>query len=1595
MPQSTRTFRVFVSSTFNDLKAERNALQERVFPRLRELAAHHGCRFQAVDLRWGVSDEASLDQQAINICLGEIARCQQTTSRPNFIVLLGDRYGWCPPPSQIPEDEFEQIRGVVTSRADSALLAEWYFRDENAVPPEWCLRPRQKGSEYEKYDNWQPVEARLHAILAKAIGKLHFAPEQRLPYIASATEQEIAAGALRVKEAPEHVLCFFRNIDGLPQEFQAREFLSRVEERLKQEYPEGLSQSCKKLVQPILEMAPNSSAKDFADRIKQALKQASRGASEEGVLNFIKQVLVDCTAKDFLNLVEEEWTIDEDALEKQNDLKERLRGYHIFPYQVRWTGDGISTDHIDQLCEDVYNSLSHIIEQEIGHPHQIVPPEEVVIHIQPDERLDAEGLAHHQFAEERLRFFVGRTEMLAKIADYLKEDKRRSLAIVGAGGTGKSALMARAIQQTQESLPKAEIVYRFIGVTPGSSEGRSLLESLCHEISRRYGVEEEDIPTDYRDLVPELRNRMQLASANRPLILFLDSLDQFSASQGARSLIWLPDELPEHVWMIASTREEDTLKALHAKQVREERLGRLSRKEGEDLLSQWLVSVHRTLQEPQRKEVLDKFIQSEGNPLYLKLAFEEARLWTSGSGQPAEQLEPGIRGIIEKNMINRLRKAANHGEMLVSRALGYLAASRYGLAEDELLDLLSRDVEVYEWFFKTSYHMPADLLGWAIQYRKDPTLKAKQDGKSSVNEEKAAVAWFKQIRNQSEQLAEFLTKVLPKADGPRLPVVLWSRLSFDLAPYLSERMVDGSPLLNFYHRELGEVASAVFLDDDNDKPYHERLAEYFRFKADPQGDGSWTGNNPHGLSELPYHLIKAENFEQVDQTLTDISFLDAKNSMFGPQKLISDFELAAAYGWTNTELDQYSNFLRKNSQKLDLYRELFFTLIQFEGFPAAQAFANDLVSRGRWLKPWLRLTPCWIPPQPENTTGTQINILTHWDFERTALACVAEGSLLVFFIKELGSLGMVDLKNSRALLGEVWIRKERPLALCSSHDARFVVAAFEDGTADVLEVEFDRTGEFQKRKFIGSVPYYVPKFEKPVMEVVGHDLWLQAEDGSILCDNLASPVKLPRPKLFEDTIPELSGFVSLGDCRFLTFRKGKDTELVLWNADQSTHRRSEKGTDVVSICPCGPSQVAVAFKNRTIGVFDTSAGIEQIAYLDVEELPRAMVRGESDLLWATYRGSLYTWNFHSATEATEIEKPGNRVSYEAPFNLVKTSDHAFALITRSSAITFNLNERGTPYGNIRAIFSATEGAYCAIEETADTAWFIDSASKSRLRVVEQPGEDYLYAMNDLGQLLGTNMDTGRGFVVSRDRRSVLPISSIPLSISSICGHSQGGFWLADTFGNIFHLRSDRAIQAVQQIDLNDIRGCAVYSARDLLIWRCACMHQTSYGNEFVQAIIFFQVDPRNPSRLIETGRRFFSADDGNFQTLAYDPAQQLLWMIWQASSRHVKHNLFIKKGSIRAFIDKKEVEEEIQGIDLGFEVGISALLLNAKCQAAYCLTNHGSLVRLDIHSLQHQAVLSASEPITAIAPAGGPKDSLLCVFRNSKVYSCEFIGGAP
>ena len=52
-----RVIRVFVSSTFRDMQAERDYLVKFTFPQLRKLCESRSVTWGEVDLRWGVTDE--------------------------------------------------------------------------------------------------------------------------------------------------------------------------------------------------------------------------------------------------------------------------------------------------------------------------------------------------------------------------------------------------------------------------------------------------------------------------------------------------------------------------------------------------------------------------------------------------------------------------------------------------------------------------------------------------------------------------------------------------------------------------------------------------------------------------------------------------------------------------------------------------------------------------------------------------------------------------------------------------------------------------------------------------------------------------------------------------------------------------------------------------------------------------------------------------------------------------------------------------------------------------------------------------------------------------------------------------------------------------------------------------------------------------------------------------------------------------------------------------------------------------------------------------------------------------------------------------
>ncbi|MCX6250813.1 MAG: DUF4062 domain-containing protein [Bacteroidetes bacterium] len=119
-----KTVRVFISSTFRDMQAERDHIVRFVFPQMREELLKRHIHLVDVDLRWGVTSE----QDALEVCKEIVDEC-----RPRFLCILGGRYGWVPPGKARSITADEVHYGVLDHTLKGRGYAFFYFRDEETT----------------------------------------------------------------------------------------------------------------------------------------------------------------------------------------------------------------------------------------------------------------------------------------------------------------------------------------------------------------------------------------------------------------------------------------------------------------------------------------------------------------------------------------------------------------------------------------------------------------------------------------------------------------------------------------------------------------------------------------------------------------------------------------------------------------------------------------------------------------------------------------------------------------------------------------------------------------------------------------------------------------------------------------------------------------------------------------------------------------------------------------------------------------------------------------------------------------------------------------------------------------------------------------------------------------------------------------------------------------------------------------------------------------------------------------------------------------------------------------------------------------------
>ncbi len=474
----------------------------------------------------------------------------------------------------------------------------------------------------------------------------------------------------------------------------------------------------------------------------------------------------------------------------------------------------ISEAHLPRFAAEIEKTLKAAIE---AHIRRVEAMER-----EPDFALKSERAAHSAFAEARLKVFVGRKNNLEAIADYLAGASGAPLVIHGRSGLGKSALMARAVKDA-EAARCAPVIARFIGASATSSNLRPLLTSLIEDLAARGIVSK---PAEFEQDINKFNNQIAglLASIKKPAVIFLDALDQL---QPPHMLGWLPNKLPEALKLVLSVLHDPAYEADSGfyrslkNRLPEHALLQiepLSPVSGSKILSELLRRSGRGLQDSQRAYILAKFAEADASPLYLKTAFEIAKSWKSAdrAGEGRYVLAGDTAGIIAQ-FIGELTAVHHHKRTLVTRTLGYLTAARIGLSEKELTEVLSRDDGVM----------------------------------AAISSEKF------------------------DAHTKKLPPSVWVRLIRALAPFLVEKQADEQPLLNFFHRQVAQVARKEHYESAK-KELHSALAAYFESQAAKQGERTVYARR--SLSELPFQLHSADETQRLGRLLESPDWLQHEDS---------------------------------------------------------------------------------------------------------------------------------------------------------------------------------------------------------------------------------------------------------------------------------------------------------------------------------------------------------------------------------------------------------------------------------------------------------------------------------------------------------------------------------------------------------------------------------------------------------------------------------------------------------------------------------------------------------------------------------------------
>ncbi|XP_060807399.1 uncharacterized protein LOC106135765 [Amyelois transitella] len=303
---------------------------------------------------------------------------------------------------------------------------------------------------------------------------------------------------------------------------------------------------------------------------------------------------------------------------------------------------------------------------------------------------------HLAFCQKAAQCTSNREITLNELKTYITGDSDVPLALIGGAGCGKATLVARALSMAPACQQDLALIVRFVGLTSQSSSSHLLLKSIVDQCNVLLTGTVYRGKNDVTSLSLALAVLLSDLGLTRPVLLAVVGAD---ALRGAR---WLPSHLPDNVKMIVTVTEEKdepSSSAIMAVLSSEDgpkvvRAPPVGAEEAKAVLTACAATYSKT-GAASPPEAAVKAVQKCTLPLYAKiLAWQislSAETFTEQS-EPETSPELVICEDLEGQIIQILVTTEQAlGLERVKTCLALLTASRRGLDDTEILDMLAHD----------------------------------------------------------------------------------------------------------------------------------------------------------------------------------------------------------------------------------------------------------------------------------------------------------------------------------------------------------------------------------------------------------------------------------------------------------------------------------------------------------------------------------------------------------------------------------------------------------------------------------------------------------------------------------------------------------------------------------------------------------------------------------------------------------------------------------------------------------------------------------------------------------------------------------------